>query len=104
MLQRFFVSLSLIFMFAFAQTGAALHEISHYADITAPIKQQNKAPHSPICDKCISYGELAHALDSSFVAPPVIVAVQALFVSQAYTHTQTLHQAYAARAPPTQLV
>lgn len=103
MLQRFFVSLSLIFMFAFAQTGAVLHEISHYADITTPVKQQDKAPHSPICDKCISYGELAHALDSSFSAPPVIATVHALFLAQSYAYTQTLFQAYAARAPPTQL-
>jgi hypothetical protein len=103
MLKRIFVSLSLILMFAIAQTGAVLHEISHYTDIKAPVKQQDKAPHSPICDKCVSYGELAHALDSNFSAPPVIVAVHVVFVSPSYAYTQTLFQAYAARAPPTQL-
>jgi hypothetical protein len=103
MFQRIFVSLSLILMFAIAQTGAVLHEISHYADITAPVKQQDKAPHSAICDKCISYGELAHALDSSFSAQPIIVAVHVEFLSPSYAYTQTLLPAYAARAPPTQL-
>lgn len=104
MLHKFLASLSLIFMFAFAQTGAVLHEISHYSDITTPLKEQDKAPHSPICDKCISYGELGHALDSSFATPSVVVAVQALFVSQFYTYAQPLRRAYAARAPPSQLV
>jgi hypothetical protein len=102
MLKRVFLSLALMIMFAFAQTGAVLHEVSHYSDST-PSKQQDKVPHSPVCEKCVSYGELAHALDAQFSALPHMLGVQILSAYQLYTHTPALSYAYAARAPPTQL-
>ncbi len=104
MLQKLITSLALIVMFAFAQTGAVLHEISHYADISASQQQPDKAPHNSLCDKCISYGELTHALNSSYVAFAPSLGAFEVYIFQAQSHQPATQQAYAARAPPTQLV
>jgi hypothetical protein len=104
MLQKLITSIALIVMFAFAQTGAVLHEISHYADISTSQQQPDKAPHNGFCDKCVSYGELAHALNSSYLAFATSLGAFDVYVIQTQSHQTAGQHAYAARAPPTQLI
>ena len=52
MLRRYLLSFCLVLLFALGQHGAAVHEISHLADLAPTSQQQDKAPHSPVCDKC----------------------------------------------------
>ncbi|MEO8417962.1 MAG: hypothetical protein ABI475_04470 [Methylophilaceae bacterium] len=100
MLRRVILTFALALLFALGQQGAMVHEISHYADLAPLSQQQDKAPHSPVCDKCLVYGELAHALSVSHFTP--------LLPATAYEHVQyTAAQqfdlplyAYSARAPP----
>lgn len=100
MLRRFILSISLIVLFAMGQQGAVLHEISHYADINPTSQQQDKAPHSPLCDKCLSYGELASALGVHYFVPPVIAASYELSAFSSSHHPSQTLLSYLARAPP----
>lgn len=100
MLKRNFINFVLPLLFLFAQHGAVTHEISHYSE-QAPLTQQKKqTPHSPICDKCIAYGEMASALDAPIFHIPVvsIIAIQV----DGYEFNQSRHVvvSYQARAPP----
>ncbi len=99
MLQRAFIHLSLILVFAFTQIGVATHEISH---LTNPPKhsQQDKSTPAEQCGQCISYAKVANGLAlstfqiSSFSV--VFTANTPYFVS----FQPLLNAAYAARAPP----
>ncbi|MFA6178004.1 MAG: hypothetical protein WC696_00145 [Candidatus Methylopumilus sp.] len=102
MLRRLILSFSLIFLFALGQQGAVLHEISHYADINPSSQQQDKAPHSSVCDKCLSYGELASALSVSYFAPPILTAGYELTAFSSSNHPSNTLLSYLARAPPLQ--
>lgn len=101
MLRRFLLSISLVLLFALGQQGAVLHEISHYSDVSQSSQRPSKAPHSSsVCDKCISYGELASALAVSVFATPLLAAG---YVAIAYTsdsHSAATLPSYSARAPP----
>lgn len=100
MLSRFILSFTLALLFALGQQGAALHEISHYADFAPASQQQDKAPHSPVCDKCLSYGELAHALTAHvFSLPFAPTSFEAAIYSDG-SHFSSSSRPYAARAPP----
>ena len=100
MLRRLILSFALALLFVLGQQGAAVHEISHYADLVPATQQHDKAPHSPVCDKCLSYGELANALGVSYFTPPISTAG---FEPPAYSSTNHLSLtllSYSARAPP----
>jgi hypothetical protein len=101
MLKRIFMTFLLPLLFLFAQHGAVTHEISHYSEQAPLTQQKQQTPHSPICDKCVAYGEMASALDApSFHIPVVsIIAIQV----DGYEFTQSRHVvvSYQARAPPT---
>lgn len=104
MLRKLFLTFALVFLFAMGQQGALVHEISHYADLGSGLapasQQQDKAPHSPACDKCFSYGELANALAvSDFVVPEIAGANTpiAAVTGQLLNHNSS---PYSARAPP----
>lgn len=99
MLQRFFVHLSLVVLFAFTQMGVATHEISHLSDLTQH-SQQDKNTSNHACAKCITYASIAAGLiTQAFVfaihhsALTVTLYVSAYFAS-------TSRQSYSARAPP----
>ena len=102
MLRRFLLSISLVFLFALGQQGAVLHEISHYSDISQNSQRpSNKAPHSSsVCDKCISYGELASALAVSAFATPLLAAGYVAIAYNSDSHSVATLPSYSARAPP----
>lgn len=99
MLQRIFVHLSLILLFAFTQMGVATHEISHLTDRNQP-HQQDKNSHESQCGQCLTYSHAATA----DVSPPYVFGVTP--VVQVYTlgafasSTLTTSSFYSARAPP----
>jgi hypothetical protein len=99
MLQRFALNLVLIFLFAFTQVGISTHEISHLNDATKHAQQDKKAP-AEQCEKCVSYSQVASALQSpSFTLPSFEGRFEA--TSNYYFNSQSpLQTAYAARAPP----
>lgn len=101
MLRRYLLSFSLVLLFALGQHGAAVHEISHLADL-APTsqQQQDKAPHSPVCDKCLSYGKLSAGLGVDYFTPPLLAADFAFNSCAVTGRTCPTLSAYRARAPP----
>jgi hypothetical protein len=59
-----FLFLALVMLFA--QQGAALHALSHATEqIPGQSQQDKKLPHSPVCDKCVAFAELAGAVHSN---------------------------------------
>ena len=99
MLKRVTAQLVLIFLFAFAQIGAATHEISHFSDLTKH-NQQEKNTTAEQCGQCAAYAQVASGLQShTFVLPTSDARFETAtpyYFSNAFTHTS----AYAARAPP----
>ncbi len=120
MLRRLALTFSLIILFGIAQIGAVAHEFSHYTDVIAqqqasknshqpssrdqaPQHQtpQDQAPQHQVCEKCISYTELGHAISSSHVALPVIADTQFTPSTHPVTPSLSTPLTYSARAPPT---
>ena len=99
MLRRLILSFALAVMFAFGQQGAAVHEISHYADL-APSQQQDKAPHTSACDQCLSYGKLTSAVAVASFLPLALTGDFALHAIEHASHDSLTQLHYAARAPP----
>lgn len=104
MLRRLFLTFALVFLFATGQQGAVVHEISHYSEYSGSLApnspQQDKSSHSPVCDKCLSYGELASALAVHFALPPALLAS---YEPSLYANKHSLNRTYlpySARAPP----
>jgi hypothetical protein len=100
MLRRLILSFALAVLFAFGQQGAAVHEISHYADLAPSQQQQDKAPHTSACDQCLSYGKLANALGLNSFQPLAITGDFALHAIEHASHQSLTQLHYAARAPP----
>lgn len=77
MRSRLILFIFLVFSLLFAQQGAALHALSHFADsVPAQSQQEKHLPHSPACDKCVAYAGTGSAAPSS---PPVF-AVQEITI------------------------
>lgn len=98
---RLILFVCLVFSLLFAQQGAALHALSHFADsVPAQSQQEKHLPHSPACDKCVVYAGIGGVAPSS---PPVFAtqgttailaaAVFLLFFSAPL-------RTYLSRAPP----
>ena len=100
MLSRVILTFALALLFGLGQQGAMVHEISHYADLVPLSHRQDKAPHSPVCDKCLVYGELANALTVSHFSPVLLATVYEPIQYTAATHLNPPLYAYSARAPP----
>jgi hypothetical protein len=100
MLRRLILSFALAVMFAFGQQGAAVHEISHYADLAPSQQQQDKAPHTSACDQCLSYGKLTSAVGVCSFQPPSLAGDFALHAIEHASHDSLTQLHYAARAPP----
>lgn len=100
MLRRLILSFALALLFGLGQQGAAVHEISHYADLAPLSQQQDKAPHSGVCDKCLSYGELANAVSTGYFSPVILAAGFETFVYSSGSHLSPVPPSYSARAPP----
>lgn len=101
MLKRTFMILVLPLLFLFAQQGAITHEISHFTE-PAPLNQQKQqSPHSPICDQCVSYEEMAGALNSPNFHHPVILTTAIQLDGFQYVSSHQVVIPRQARAPPT---
>jgi hypothetical protein len=97
MFRRFFLSLTLVLLFALGQQGAAVHAVSHLADYQ---QQDDKTHQSSACDQCLTYAKLSSALGSSgFAAPPVVLSTTEYHAAGRSAESSPL-RAYGARAPP----
>jgi hypothetical protein len=114
MLHRLIFAFSLIVTFGIAQIGAVAHEISHYSNVTAQNQQQdlnkhgqkdlapdNQAPHNQVCEKCLGYAELGHAVQNTDVTLPIGIDNQHYLNSYSATSSYAKLRSYSARAPPT---
>jgi len=99
MLQRFFIHISLIFLFAYTQIGVVTHEISHFNE---PIKQSttDKNTTAEQCEKCIAYAQSANAAPTHSFVVPCNEAHFQLASIQVVSFTEYLLSSYRARAPP----
>jgi len=101
MRSRLILFCGLIFSLLFAQQGAVLHALSHFADsVPAQSQHEKHLPHSPACDKCVAYADIGSTVSSSLLvfsaqktATTLAVAVFALFFSVRL-------RSYLSRAPP----
>jgi hypothetical protein len=100
MLRRLILTFALALVFGLGQMGAIVHEISHYADLSPASQKQNQAPHSPVCDQCLSYSNLANALSVSYFTPPTPAVAFEAIVFNANSHQSPTLTSYSARAPP----
>lgn len=99
MLRRLILTLTLAFLFGLGQQGALVHQLSHLDDLAPASQQQDKSAHS-VCDECLSYSGLAHALGTSQFRPFLADHSFELPVYlQAQLSNRTL-PTYQARAPP----
>ncbi|MHB9103309.1 MAG: hypothetical protein ACYC2E_17605 [Sulfuricella sp.] len=91
----------LAFALLFAQQGAALHALSHFADsVPAQSQQEKHLPHSPVCDKCVVYAGIGNAAPSS---PPVFGIQQTTSILAAVVFLLFFSaplRSYLSRAPP----
>ena len=99
MLQKFFVHLSLIIVFAFTQIGVATHEISHLSDLTQQTQQDQNAPNHP-CEQCISHAGVANGLATSVLEFVAEQAVSIILVTPATQFLSADNSLYSARDPP----
>lgn len=101
MRSRLILFACLAFTLLFAQQGAALHALSHFADgVPVQSQQEKQLPHSPACDKCVFYAGIGSAAPSS---PPVFAAQQATVILAAVLFLLFFSAplySYLSRAPP----
>lgn len=100
MLRRLILTFTLALVFGLGSMGAAVHEISHYADLSPTSQKQDQTPHSPVCDQCLSYSNLANALGVSYFIPPTLAADFETALFNARSHDSPALTPYSARAPP----
>lgn len=99
MLQRAFIHLSLILLFAFTQMGVATHEISHLTD-TQKQHQEDKSHQQSQCEQCLV---LSHAASAPLAYSVVFVStsiIQFYFAEQTASSVSRAATPYSARAPP----
>ena len=99
MLQRFFIHLSLIFLFAFVQLGAVTHEYSH-THTQSQQSQPDKNSAAGHCAQCIAYAQTATGIQSSTFNLSPTIAHFALISSESKSYSLALSAHYHARAPP----
>ncbi|MDP2152774.1 MAG: hypothetical protein Q8J66_03835 [Methylotenera sp.] len=104
MLQRLFIHLTLILLFAFTQIGVATHEISHITDSTkhsqSDENSQQKNTVAEQCAQCISYAKIASGLLPAILTAPINQTSLASTLSLLVSFQQYSSSPYAARAPP----
>jgi hypothetical protein len=101
MLKRNFINFVLPLLFLFAQHGAVTHEISHYSEPAPLTQQKQQTPHSSLCDKCLSYGEMGGALGSSSFQISVLPITTTQVDGYHYVSSHQVVIPRQARAPPT---
>jgi hypothetical protein len=99
MLQRAFIHICLILLFAVTQMGVATHEISHLTDKQQQRQEDNKHPQNQ-CEQCLT---ISHAANAPLAHSVVFVTTS---TKQFYTFELTAGfpsrtaTPYSARAPP----
>jgi hypothetical protein len=99
MFKRFALHFVLIFLFAFAQIGAATHAISHIEDFSKH-SQDDKKPHSEQCAQCLSAAQIGSGVQTQ---PFIFHLAAAEFNTTAFnqlSYSSLTYTAYAARGPP----
>lgn len=99
MLQRIFIHLSLILLFAFTQMGVATHEISHLTD-SKHQQQQDQKNHENQCEQCLSYSHAADAGLAHSVTFQAAPASHTHVASDLSSATASSSFNFSARAPP----
>lgn len=98
MLQRIFIHLSLILLFAFTQMGVVTHEISHLAE--SKQQQQDQNSHESQCEQCLSHSATADT-DLSHTFTFQVAAPSRIFLVSNPAHAVSASASfYSARAPP----
>jgi hypothetical protein len=100
MLHRLILSIVISLLLLANQQAAALHEISHYSNLVPGQQKQDKVPHSPYCDKCFSYGELANAIAPPYFSVPIFASGFDPVAISSNDYSYPTYLAYSARAPP----
>lgn len=88
------------FVLLFAQQGAYTHALTHLTAPPAQHQSDKGLPHSPVCDKCVVYGQIGGALHS---VPLVFSGSQGTFFQPSaapYDHSPRTPRVYSSRAPP----
>lgn len=99
MLRHFFIHLSLVLVFAFAQISVVTHEISHLTH-GSQHTQPDKNAASEACGQCIAYAQAANGVPAqTFVIPSGQAQFQLATAYVAHL-ASVLTPAYSARAPP----
>jgi hypothetical protein len=101
-MQRFITHFVLVLLFAFAQMGAATHEISHLNQTSHHQQDQNNLDDA--CGQCLSFAQIAGGVASqsfSFFIPsvqfqPVSATPFLVVATPTFSHL--------ARAPPAKIV
>ena len=99
MLQRLFVHLSLVLLFALTQMNVATHEISHLDDFTQHSQQDKNTPNHQ-CEQCIGHADIANGMPSLAFNFAIIHSTSIVAVDSRSQFLTTYHQPYSARAPP----
>ncbi len=102
MLQRLFIHLILVVLFALTQMGVVTHEISHLSHTTQKT-QPDKNTAAEQCGQCIGYAQLAGGIASSSGVMPQSTAQFLLATAYDAQLASVLIFPYSARAPPTSL-
>jgi len=106
MLQKMLISLSLALLLSIGQQGAVLHELSHVSGIEALsadatlAPEQDQAPHSSACEKCLGYAGLGHSITTAITNIPVVSGEANASPDTYHTYQPIQLRAYTARAPP----
>lgn len=103
-MNRIFIHLSLIVLFAFTQIGGAVHAVSHYAEQHEQEQhQQDQDSHQEQCGQCLTYNHIADAdlTHELWFASSPLEQIFAHDVSA--SHISPTVRFYGARAPPTSL-
>lgn len=98
MLLRLLLPLILALLFTLGQQGAIAHSISHLAD--SQEQQPDKSGHVPVCEKCVTYAKLGHALHAAVFELPVIALAHHDPSRHLFQNHSTHPGFYAARGPP----
>ena len=99
MFKRSAAYFALIFLFAFAQIGAAAHEISHLKDYShQTLPDKNTVVEQ--CAQCVAYAEVASGLVTQTFALEVVELALINATHHHFSYYSNLQSAYQARAPP----
>ncbi len=104
MLQRIFIHLSFVLVFALMQIGVATHEISHttsnakHSQTSSKSKPKNTVAEQ--CAQCISYAKIASGVLTTSLAITTSSASTAETPNQHVSFQYYSTSPYSARAPP----